>query len=217
MSSTAPAFPLAGVPRVNLMPPLEIERRRRGSLVRVWAWIVLAAMLVAALVIAGAFALKFAADQALVAEQAETNVLLSELSSLSPVSSALATERELTEFRADAMGADFAWAPVVAAVASALPADVRLTGFDLTAGGIPQADDPTTEVGLTGTMTLESPNPIDLPATIRQLRGVAAVDSVDGRSLLTGSQNVGTYSYQLDIVFDQSIYSGEYDLAEGGE
>ena len=159
MSSTAPAFALAGVPRVNLMPPLEIERRKRGSLVRVWAWVVVAAMLVAALVVAGAFALKFVADQALVAEQAETTVLLSELASLSPVSSAIATEAELTDFRADAMGADFAWAPVVATVAGALPGDVRLTGFDFTAGGIPQTDDPRTEVGLTGHDDPREPQP----------------------------------------------------------
>ena len=88
-------------------------------------------MLVAVLVVVGAFALKFVADQALVAEQAKTNALLTELSSLSEVSGALATEGEFTAFRADAMGADFAWAPVIATVAGALPADVRLTGFDL--------------------------------------------------------------------------------------
>ena len=115
------------------------------------------------------------------------------------------------------MGADFAWAPVVATVAARSPADVRLTGFDFTAGGIPQTDDPTTEVGLTGTMTLESPNPIDLPATIRQLRALESVESVDGRALLTGQQNVGTYSYELDIAFDQSIYSGQYAATEGAE
>ena len=217
MARTAPAFAFAGVPRVNLMPPLEIERRKRASLVRGWAWAVIAAMLVAALVIAGAFALKFTADQALAAEQANTNVLLAELGSLSEVSGALATEAELTAFRGDAMGADFAWAPVVATITGALPADVALTGFDLTTGGTPQTADAATEVGLIGTMTLESPNPIDLPATIRQLRALEAVASVDGLALSTGQQSVGTYTYQLELAFDQSIYSGRFAATEGAE
>ena len=217
MARTAPAFAFAGVPRVNLMPPIEIERRKRASLVRGWAWAVIAAMLVAALVVAGAFALKLVADQALVAEQAQTTTLLTELSSLSGVSSAIAIEGELTDFRGDAMGSDFAWAPVVATIVGALPADVRLTGFDVTTGGIPQTDDPSLEVGLTGAMTLESPTPIDLPTTIRQLRALESVAAVDGRALSTGQQSVGTYSYQLEIALDQSIYTRQYAATEGAE
>ena len=121
-------FVPAGVPRVNLMPPPEIERRKRASPVRGWTWAVFAAILVAVAIIAGAFALKFVADQALVAEQANSNVLITELASLSEVSGALATESELTAFRGDAMAADFAWAPVVATITGALPADAVFIG-----------------------------------------------------------------------------------------
>ncbi|MEU1973691.1 hypothetical protein ABZ477_18690 [Microbacterium sp. NPDC019599] len=217
MARTAPAFAFAGVPRVNLMPPLEIERRKRASLVRGWAWVVVAAMLVVGVIIAGAFALRLAADQALALEQANTNMLLAELSSLSEVSDAIAAEGELTAFRADAMGSDFAWAPLVASVTGALPADVRLTGFDLLSGGVPQTDDATTEVGLVGTMTLESPNPIDIAATIRELRSLEMVADVDGRAVTTAEQVSGAYTYQLDVTFDQSVYSGKYAATEGAE
>jgi hypothetical protein len=217
MSAVASAFPLAGVPRVNLLPPVEVERRRRGSLVRAWAWAVVAAMLVAFLVVVGAFAFKFVADQALVAEQARTNALLTELSSLSAVSGALAMEGELTAFRQDAMGADFAWTPVVATLASTLPTDVQLVGFDLVTGGVPQTDDPTVEAGLVGTLTLESPNSIDLPTTIRDLRALESVAMVDGRALSSGQRTVGTYRYELEVALDQSIYSGDFRATEGAE
>jgi hypothetical protein len=199
------------------MPPVEIERRRRGSLVRAWAWGVVAAMVVALVIVAGAFAFKFVADQALVAAQAESGLLMTELAELSDVSGALASEAELTQFRADAMGSDFAWSAVVATISSALPEDVRLVGFDVVTGGVPQTNDPTTELGLVGTLTLESPTPIDLPATVRGIRILEGVALVDGRALSTGQQSVGTYTYALDIAFDQTIYSGQFAQTEGGE
>jgi hypothetical protein len=217
MASATPAFALAGVPRVNLLPPVEIERRRRSSLVRGWTWGVFAALVVAFLLVGGAFALKLTADQALVAEQSQTNALLTELGTLSAVSGALSTEQELTAFRGDAMGSDFAWSPVIAALTGALPAEVQLVGFDVLTGGNPQTADPATEVGLTGTVTLASPTPLDLPEAVRQLRGLPGIMSVDGRAVTTGQEGVGTYSYELDITFDQSIYSGEYAPAEGAK
>jgi hypothetical protein len=199
------------------MPPVEIERRRRASLARGWVWGVVAAVVAAFLIVMGAFAVKFVADQQLAAEQAQTNALITELASLSDVSGALSTEEELTKFRSDAMGADFAWAPIVAAVRSALPGDVSLTGFDVVSGGVPQTQDATTEVGLTGKLTLGSPNAIDLPSTVRGIRGLPGVLEVDGRSISTGQQTVDSFVYELDITFDQSIYSGQFASAEGGK
>ncbi len=51
--------PFSGVPRVNLMPRSEVARRERDGLVRMWVWIVFGAIIVALLVIAGAFGFKF--------------------------------------------------------------------------------------------------------------------------------------------------------------
>lgn len=128
--AAVPAY--AGMPRLNLMPRVEVARRERESLTRRWVWVALGAIVLTLLIIAGAFTVKFFADQRLVAEQARTNDLLVQLSALSEVSQALATEQELTQFRADAMAADFAWAPVIGKVTGILPAEVTLTGFDLT-------------------------------------------------------------------------------------
>ena len=97
---------LAGIPRVNLMPRSEVARRERDKLTRAWVWGVLGAIVVALLIVAAAFYLKWSADQRLAAEQAQTNQLLLEIASLAEVSTALATESELTDFRREAMASD---------------------------------------------------------------------------------------------------------------
>ncbi|WP_342000045.1 hypothetical protein MRBLWH7_001156 [Microbacterium sp. LWH7-1.2] len=214
---TAIPVPFSGAPRVNLMPRSEIVRRERDSLVRLWVWIALAAIVVAVLIIAGAFAFKFFADQRLVAEQARTNALLTEIASLSEVSQALATESELTDFRTDAMATDLAWAPVMAKITGVLPADTTITGLDLAVGGVPQGDDPAVEPGLVGTVTFDSPTPLDVVALIRSLRGVEGVLYADGQSVTSSQVSADRFSYLLNVEFDQSVYSKEFAAEEGGE
>lgn len=214
---TAIPVPFAGAPRVNLMPRSEIARRERDKLVNLWVWIVLGAIVVALLIIAGAFALKFVADQRLVAEQTKTNALLGEIAALSDVSQALSTQSELTEFRAEAMAADLAWSPVIAEVTGILPADATLTGFDLAVGGAPQGDDPAAEQGLVGTISIDSATPLDIVAIIRSLRDVEGVLFADGQSVTSSQISEGRYAYQLTVQFDQTVYSNEYAATEGGE
>jgi hypothetical protein len=199
------------------MPRSEVARRERDKLVRLWVWVVLGAIVVALLIIAGSFAFKFFADQRLAAEQAQTNALLTEIASLSDVSQALATESELTGFRADAMASDLAWTPVIAKVTGILPADATLTGFDLAVGGAPQGDDPTAEAGVTGTISVDSPTPLDIVAIIRSLRTVDGVLYADGQSVTSSQVAADRYAYQLNVVFDQSVYSNQYATEEGGE
>ena len=214
---TAIPVPFSGAPRVNLMPRSEIVRRERDSLVRLWVWIALGAIVVAVLIIAGAFTFKFFADQRLVAEQARTNALLTEIASLSEVSQAIATESELTDFRTDAMATDLAWAPVMAKITGVLPADTTITGVDFAVGGVPQGDDPTIEQGLVGTVTFDSPTPLDIVALIRSLRGVEGVLYADGQSVTSSQVSADRFSYLLNVEFDQSVYSNEFAAEEGGE
>lgn len=184
---------------------------------RLWVWIVLAAILVAVLIIGGAFAFKLLSDQRLALEQARTNALLTEIASLSEVSSALATEAELTEFRAEAMATDFEWAPVIGAISSVLPTNTILTGFDVTTGGAPQGEDPTTEQGLVGTVAVDSPTPLDIVPLIRSLRSVDGVYYADGQSVASSQVSEGRFAYVLNVVFDQSVYSKQYAVQEGGD
>ena len=214
---TAIPVPFSGAPRVDLMPRSEVARRERDQLVRLWVWIVLGAIVVAFLIIAGAFAFKFLADQRLVAEQARTNALLTEIASLSEVSQALATEAELTDYRTEAMATDLAWSPVIAKITSILPADTALIGVDFTVGGVPIGEDPTLEQGLIGTVTFDSPTPIDIVPLIRSLRGVDGVLYADGQSVTSSQVSAGRYSYLLTVDFDQTVYSNEFATEEGGE
>lgn len=214
---TAIPVPFSGAPRVNLMPRSEIARRERDSLVRLWVWIALGATLVAVLIIAGAFAFKFFADQRLVTEQARTNALLTEIASLSEVSQAIATESELTAFRTDAMATDLAWTPVMAKITGVLPAETTITGVDLAVGGVPQGDDPAVEQGVVGTVTFDSPTPLDIVALIRSLRGVEGVLYADGQSVTSSQVSADRFSYLLNVEFDQSVYSNEFAAEEGGE
>jgi hypothetical protein len=191
------------------MPRPEVERREREALTRKWMWGVLAALVAACVIIAAAFGLTWLANQRLAAEQAQTNQLISELAGLSDISGALATERELTQFRAQAMGYDFEWAPVIGALTEALPGGTSLTGFDVTSGGDPVAgSDPKTAVGLTGTFTVASNTPLDMAATIRAVRGAQGVLAADGQDI--SSSGATAYQYQLTVTFDQTIYSGTY-------
>ncbi|MFH8252506.1 hypothetical protein ACH3VR_19215 [Microbacterium sp. B2969] len=209
---------LAGVPRINLMPKMEIIRRERDALIRGWVWGVFAAILVTLAIIAAAFAFKWVSDQRLVAEQAHTNDLLVQLSALSEVSSALATQSELESFRSDAMVTDFAWAPVMASVKGILPSDVVFTGFSMKTGGTPVGDDPTAEPGLVGTLTLDSPTPIDIVGTVRSLRQVDGVLAADGQAVTSSNVIEGHYAYEITVQFDQSVYSGQYEAdAEGAK
>jgi hypothetical protein len=209
---------VAGAPRVNLMPRSEVARRERDKLVRLWIWIVLGAILIAVLIIAGAFWLKLMADQRLAAEQAQSNVLLTEIASLSEVSQALATESELTSFRAEAMATDVAWTPVVDKVSGVLPPGSTLTGFDFAVAGAPQGADATLEPGIIGTVSVDSSTPLDIVSIIRSLRGVDGVLYADGQSV-TSSQVVSgnSFAYLLNVHFDQTVYSGAYASAGEGE
>lgn len=214
---TAIPVPFSGVPRVDLMPRSEVAKRERDKLVRLWVWIVLGAIVVALLIIAGAFAFKFLADQRLTAEQARTTALLTDIASLSEVSQALATESELTDFRTEAMAADLAWTPVIAKISGILPPDATLTGFDVTVGAAPQGDDPTVEQGVVGTVSIDSATPLDIVAIIRSLRGVDGVLYADGQSVTSSQVSEGRFAYLLNVEFDQTVYSNEYAADEGGE
>lgn len=204
----------ATMPRINLMPKSEVARRERERLVRKWVWAVIAAVLVALLLVGASFYVKWLADQRLLAEQARTNQLITEIASLSEVSQALATRTELTAFRTEAMASDLAWTPVLAKIVGTLPADTTVTGFNLQVGGVPQTEEPASEVGLVGMLTFDSATPLDIVPIIRSLRGVEGVLFADGRSL-TGDTTTGRFVYQLDVQFDQTVYSGEFAAEEG--
>lgn len=215
MARSTSALAFAGVPRVNLLPRVEVERRQRNALTVKWMWGLLAAVLVVGLVAAGAYSLKWTAERSLEAEQATTTTLLGQLDDLSDVSAELHTQSDLREFLSSAMGSDLEWSRTVSSAIAVLPASVRLTAFDLTSGGAPAGGEAADgAIGLTGTVTFEGPTPIGIADTIRAVRAVPGVLDADGtevsRVAAGGEDEAVRYTYQLTITFDQSVYSGAF-------
>jgi hypothetical protein len=207
LRSHVPAFDFGGAPRVNLMPRAAIERRERGVLIRRWGWGLAATLLVVVLVGAGAFFLQMTAQDRLTAENARTNDLIGQIAALQPVREKLTLQSELADFRAQAMGTDLEWAGVLASIEGVLPEGIAFAEFSLTPGGLPQSDDPATEVGLQGTLVLTGAAPADIVELIRSIRSVPAVLDVDGWAQTFADEQ---YRYDLRIVIDQTVYTGAY-------
>lgn len=201
-----PVLALAGVPRVNLMPRMEIEQRERASLTRVWAVIVGVAVLVAFVVIAGVAFLWVTAEAQLAAERARTNALITEIASYSDVSNAVGDVLTLEAFRAGALSNDFAWTPLVATITGALPEGVVLSSFSFAPGTPAAGEDPTAEVGATGALALTGLTAGDQATTVAALAAVDGVKHVDAGSFTAGAE--GEYSFNIRITFDQTIYEG---------
>lgn len=213
MKRSVPATASIGVPRVNLMPRAEVQRRERDALARRWGIALLAAVAVVALASAATFWVKWGVEQRLAADQLRSSELLTDLAALSDVSRAVSLRTDLEAFRADAMVSDMSWTTLFDGVAAALPPGVVVTGFDLTTGAAPAGTDPTAEFGLGGMLELRSPTPIDIAPTVRSLRdlpGVVSMEPLAVTSEVTGGSDQRVYIYRVLAVFDQTLYTGAF-------
>lgn len=222
MMARGSALQVGDIPQVNLLPRSEFERRERERVTGVWGRAVIATMMITAAVIGGAYAWNLYTQQGLADEQARTTTLVGEIAGLADVSRSLQTERDLIAYRADAMGSDLGWTDVLGRVGRALPADVKLVGFDLTSGAVPDAGAADAEaaktaaqsaVGLTGTITLSSTTPREMAPYARALRDVEGISGADANAVVTSGQD--GYLYTIDITFDQTVYSNNF--AQSGE
>lgn len=217
-----------GVPRVNLLPGSEVERRARERLTGIWARVVVAALAFTVALIGAGFAWSGFAQQTLAAEQSRTTALIGEVGALADVSNALQTERDLVSYRAEAMGSDLAWSGILSRIRGALPGDVTLTGFDLTPGAVPAAGAAsagatdaaaaaTAAVGLTGTITVSSATPREMAPYVRALRGVEGIATADANATATSNATSDAYVYTIDVTFDQTVYSRSFTASEEAE
>ena len=206
---------LAGVPRVNLLPPSEVQRRAAGALVRRWVAGLVATALVVSGLVAAAYWQRSIAAQQLVAEQARSMELNSELAGLSHVSRALATRAELTGLRARAMGNDLEWRKLFADLVGTLPTGATLTGFELITGANPVADaEPSSEIGMIGRLTVHTDDPADQNRMVDQLRALAITLAADAGSL-TSVGDDKSFEFLVEVIVDQTHYSGDYLSNEG--
>ncbi|MGC4152799.1 MAG: hypothetical protein QM628_06935 [Propionicimonas sp.] len=205
---------VAGVPRVNLLPAAELQRRAAGVLVRRWVAGLMATAVVVSGLVAAAYWERTVAAQQLAAEQARTLDLNGELAGLSHVSQALAERTTLTTLRGQAMGADIQWRPLFTDLTSTLPRGSELAGFDLVTGINPADEvDPGTGIGLIGRLTVHTDDPADQDRMIDKLRALDITLSADAGALT--SEDEDGFSFVVEFVLDQTHYSGEH-LPEAG-
>ncbi|MCW5951808.1 MAG: hypothetical protein KIT69_06090 [Propionibacteriaceae bacterium] len=205
---------IAGVPRVNLLPPSEVQRRAAGALVRRWAAGLVATAIVVSGLVAAAYWERGIVDQQLAAEQARTLDLNVELAGLSHVSRAFAERTTLTTLRSDAMGTDIEWRPLLADLAGSLPKGAELTGLELITGANPVADaEPGTGIGAIGRLTVGTDDPADQNRMVDKLRALDIVLAADAGALTSTGED--GFSFVVEFVLDQTHYSGDH-LPEAG-
>ena len=107
MKTQASALVVARIPRVNLMPGAEVERRARESLARRWSVALLVTIAAVAFACAGATLLAWDAGQRVADERARAALLTTQLESLGEVSGAIELRHELESFRTEILGADY--------------------------------------------------------------------------------------------------------------
>jgi len=201
------------VPRVDLLPASERDRRARRALTRRWIKIGIGAIVLAAVIVAGTVLLSMRADSALSAEQRRTDALLTELAQYQDVASAVSAQRSLEADRATAMATDIDWGDVYGVLRGVLPAGASIEALSLAPGGVPTGAEGVT--GLASVVQIESKNPSDLATIIDRLHGLKAVTDVSmGR--LEGPDEDGLYRYVATVQFDQSVYSGRF-ASEGSQ
>jgi hypothetical protein len=213
LTARTPTVQIGALPRVDLLPPSEVQRRDVLARARLWVWVGLAALAVAVVTVGASFALNMAASLRLAAEQARTQQIIVGIGQLHEVSEAMSTRSQLQGMRQEAMAGDLAWAPVVSLVAAHLPAGVTITGYSLDAGPIPTVGgDATKDPGVSGTVTFTSTTPIDFVGATRDLRKADGMLSAEVGELST-AQGVPTYTVHVEL--DQTVYTNAFTPATG--
>lgn len=202
---------LSGIPRVNLLPAAELQRRSASVLIRRWIAGLAATALVVSGLVAAAYWERSVAEQQLAAEQARTMDLNLQLAALSHVSQAIVDRAALAELRTTAMGNDLVWRPLFADVIRTLPRGAQLTGYELVTGGNPTKDaDPATEISLFGQLTVTTADPADQNRMIDKLRTLDSFLAVDAGALTVAEPVEKGYTFIVEVVVNQTYYSGDH-------
>jgi hypothetical protein len=206
---TSKGLVAGGIPRLNLLPPGEIENRHRRLLWKRWMRASYLAFISIALQVGVASNLSarlVAVDTA----QAQTSAQLqSQLAAYSQVVDLSAATRRLEDFRAEAGSTDQAWEPLVTRIRAVLPGRVTLTGFTLTPGAAPVAGvESSAQVGLKGTLTLSARTASAQAQTVTRLRTVGSLIAVDAGQL--SADSAGNFTFIVTFSADQTRYSRRF-------
>lgn len=211
---TNQALQAGGVPRVNLLPPAELERRSRRELIMRWFGGAFVAVVLVCSVSAVAFGWAAQATGYLVQQQQTAESLNTQMEQYRDVAHLSSDAAKLTQMRAVAGSNDIDWTSLANEIKAVLPTKVTLTGFRLAPGAAPKANgNPKTEVGLQGTLTFTSDRTAAQAETINKLRTLPGLLSVDAGALTMADK--GGYTFEATVSFDQTRYTGRFDQTGG--
>lgn len=202
------------VPRVNLLPPAEMERRSRRELIGRWFGAAFVAVVLVCSVSAVAFGWATQANGYLMRQQQVATSLEDQMAQYQDVAQLNADADKLIRMRAVAGANDIDWTSLANEIKAVLPTKVTLTGFRLAPGAAPKAStDATAQVGLQGTLTFSSNRTAAQAETINKLRTLPGLLSVDAGALSMADN--GGYTFEATVRFDQTRYTGRFDEKGG--
>jgi Tfp pilus assembly protein PilN len=206
----------APVPRVNLLPPEVLERRRfRKVKVRLVLVIVLVLMVIAGAATWSQLQVRQARGE-LAASQDRTGELQQEQARYAQVPLTLASVEAAESARAEAMGTDVLWYRFLNDVALTMPSTVLLSTMTVTVNDASTEETtPLTEQGI-GTVSITG-TAGDYPSVASWMESVTQVTGVSSVTLQTATREATTdgetpvVSYTAQFVVTASALSHRYD------
>lgn len=196
-----------GTPRVNLLPPQEVENRGRNALRMQWLRAFITAFVLVAMVLMVGFRWNILAHGDLDATAQDSVQLQSQLAKYSEVINLQARVQNLQNLHTQAGSNDLSWGPLIAEIKAVLPRGVGLIGFKLVPGAAPKpGTDSSAQVGLRGTLTFSAKTTSAQAETIMQLRTVNGFIDVDA-SELSSDGPAGGFTFVTTFSADQTRYN----------
>lgn len=216
----APPLPIAvgGLPRVSLMPPEVLARRRGKAVRRSLLWAVLGVVLITCAGVAGTAVLGFRAQLDLAAAQAQTSDLLAEQSQYKEVRK-VQDQVTLVE-AAQQVGAstEIDWKDYLQKVQATLPPDVTLATVTIdSATPLATYAQPTAPLlgARVATLSFEASSPT-LPVVPTWLNALATLpgfaDATPGS--VTLDQTSGAYTVDITMHINESAFDRRFETKE---
>ena len=201
---------MGGTPRVNLLPPKEVENRARKELRMQWLKAFISAFLLIAMPWTVGLQWNAVVHSQLEANVEESEQLQSQLAEYSEVIHLQSNVRNLNALRTQAGSNDQNWEVLTAQIRSVLPAGVALIGFTLVPGAAPvPGSDASAAVGLKGTLTFSAKATSAQADTITRLRTVKTFIDVDASELSSNGPG-GGFTFVTTFSADQTGYTGRF-------
>jgi hypothetical protein len=206
---------VSGRPRVNLLPPEEMENRARKGLRMRWLGAFFATLAVVGLISGTGVLWTMQANGERAAVEESSQQLLAELAKYSDIAATQSDVLILEDLRVAAGSNDLNWSSLTAEIKAALPSGVKLVGFSLAPGAAPKAGvEASAQVGISGKLTFWANRTVTQSETVAKLRTVPGFLSVDAGELAADGAG-GGYTFAVTFSADQTRYTGKFGRTGG--